>query len=93
MRKRNNLAAVGLTVEQWQAQWQAERLFLTADGEAGKAWGNETIRFNPDEGWLEVKLPGALAHLANARHGRYRLSCEVAFSSPTGRTCDRVLRD
>ncbi len=80
VRKRNNLAAVGLTVEQWQAQWQAERLFLTADGEAGKAWGNETIRFNPDEGWLEVKLPGALAHLANARHGRYRLSCEIAFS-------------
>ena len=66
VRKRNNLAAVGLTVEQWQAQWQAERLFLTADGEAGKAWGNETIRFNPDEGWLEVKLPGALAQIGRA---------------------------
>ena len=61
-------------------EWEAARLFLTADGEAGKAWGNETIRFNPDEGWLEVKLPAPLASLANRPHGRYRLSCPVAFS-------------
>jgi hypothetical protein len=80
LHKRNNLAAAGLTLAQWHAQWLPARWFLTADGEAGKAWGNETIRFNPGEGWLEVKLPAAQAHLANARHGRYRLSCTVGFS-------------
>jgi hypothetical protein len=57
LRKRNNLTAAGLTGDQWRQQWAAARLFLTADGEAGKPWGNETIRFNPDEGWLELKLP------------------------------------
>jgi hypothetical protein len=80
LRKRLNLAAAGLTEDQWRRQWEAARLFLTADGEAGKAWGNETIRFNPDEGWLEIKLPAPLASLANRLHGRYRLSCPVAFS-------------
>ncbi len=80
LRKRLNLAAAGLTEDQWREQWEAARLFLTADGEAGKPWGNETIRFNPDEGHLEVKLPAPLAHLANRPHGRYRLSCPVAFS-------------
>jgi hypothetical protein len=80
LHKRNNLGDAGLTIDQWQAQWQAARWFLTADGERGKAWGNETIRWHPDEGWLEVKLPPVLAHLANRRHGRYRLSGTVAFS-------------
>ena len=76
----DNLAAAGLTEAQWRRQWESARLFLTADGEKDKAWGNETIRWNPDEGWLEVKLPAPLAHLANRPHGRYRLSCPVAFS-------------
>jgi len=79
MRARLNLAAAGLTAARWRQRWDAERLFLTADGEKGKAWGNETLRWNPDEGWLEVKLPAPLAHLANRPHGRYRLSCPVAF--------------
>ncbi len=35
---------------------EAARLFLTADGEKDKAWGNETIRWNPGEGWLEIRL-------------------------------------
>jgi hypothetical protein len=55
-------------------------MFLTADGEADKPLGNETIRVHPDEGWLEVKLPVPLSHLANAPHGRYRLSCPVGFT-------------
>src|SRR6185437_1093392 len=49
LRKRANLAAAGLTEQEWQARWEANRLFLTADGDAAKNWGNETIRFNPDE--------------------------------------------
>jgi hypothetical protein len=80
LRKRLNLGAAGLTEAGWRQQWQAARLFLTADGEAGKQWGNETIRFNPDEGWLELKLPAPLAHLANRPHGRFLLSCPVTFS-------------
>ena len=80
LRKRGNLAAAGLDEERWRAQWESARLFLTADGEKDKAWGNETIRWNPGEGWLEVKLPAPLACLANRAHGRYRLSCPVQFS-------------
>jgi hypothetical protein len=68
-----------LTEDQWRARWRAARLFITADGESDKAWGNETIRWQPDQGWLECKLPKSLSHLANRPHGRYRLSCIVAF--------------
>jgi len=80
LRKHANLPAAGLTEAEWREQWDAARMFLTADGEAGKPWGNETIRFNPDERWLELKLPGQLARLANQPHGRYRLSCRVEFT-------------
>ena len=79
-RARHRLIIAKLTRQEWQACWQAERLFLTADGEADKPLGNETIRVDPEEGWLEVKLPGPLGHLANRPHGRYRLSCPVSFS-------------
>ena len=78
-RTRHRLDQAGLTQAQWRERWEAARLFLTADGEAGKAHGNETIRWHPDESWLEIKLPASLAHLANRPHGRYRLSCPVGF--------------
>jgi hypothetical protein len=80
LRKRSNLTVAGLTEEQWRAQWEAARLFLTADGEKDKPWGNETIRWHPGEGWLEVKLPAPLSYLANRPHGRYRLTCPVEFT-------------
>ena len=80
LRKRGSLAAAGLTQARWRQQWESARLFLTADGEAAKAWGNETIRWHPDQGWLEIKLPAPLAHLANRPHGRCRLSAPVGFS-------------
>jgi hypothetical protein len=79
MRARLSLEDAGLTEAGWRERWEAERLFICADGEKDKAWGNETLRWNPDEGWFEVRLPAPLAHLANRPHGRYRLSCEVAF--------------
>jgi hypothetical protein len=80
LRMRDNLAGAGLTADQWRRRWESARLFLTADGEKDKACGNETIRWHPDQGWLELKLPAPLAALANRPHGRYRLSAPVAFS-------------
>ena len=80
LRKRANLAAAGLEEDRWRAEWESARLFLTADGEKDKSLGNETIRWHPGEGWLEIRLPAPLAHLANRPHGRYRLSCPVAFA-------------
>jgi hypothetical protein len=80
LRLRHHLEAAELTESQWRRRWAAERLFLTAAGEADKAWGNETIRWHPLQGWLELKLPTPLAHLANRPHGRYRLTCPVAFT-------------
>jgi hypothetical protein len=79
MRARLSLEDARLTEAGWRERWEAARLFICADGEKDKAWGNETLRWNPDEGWFEVKLPAPLAHLANRPHGRYRLSCEVRF--------------
>lgn len=40
LRKRNNLVAAGLKRKQWRAQWDAARLFLTADGESGAPRAN-----------------------------------------------------
>ena len=78
-RTRPNLDAGGLGETGWRQRWDSARWFITADGEAGKNLGNETIRWHPDEGWVELKLPGPLAHLANHPHGRYRLSAPVTF--------------
>ena len=79
LRRHGSLAEAGMT-EEWRREWESARLFLTADGEKDKAWGNETIRWNPDGCWLEIKLPVPLARLANRPHGRYRLSAPVVFS-------------
>jgi hypothetical protein len=80
LRARLNLEQAGLTEGQWRRQWEAARLFLQADGETGKYAGNETLRWNPGEGWFEIRLPAPLAHLANRPHCRYRLSCPVQFN-------------
>jgi hypothetical protein len=77
---RHHLEDASITEGQWRARWEAERWFLTADGEADKHLGNETIRVDPEAGWLELKLPPPLAQLANRPHGRYRLSCPVRFT-------------
>jgi len=81
-KQRHALDQAKLTEKQWRARWQAERLFLTADGETDKRWGNETIRVQPDEGWLELRLPTPLAHLSNTpgRAPTFRLACPVVFT-------------
>jgi hypothetical protein len=69
------------TEAEWRVRWQGARLFLHADGEADKPWGNETIRVHTDQQWLEIRLPTPLAHLSNTvgRAPTYRLSCPVVF--------------
>jgi len=77
-RVHHNLEASDLTEAGWRQRWEAARLFVTADGEADKRLGNETIRWDPSNGWLELRLPSPLAHLANCSRGRYRIE-GVAF--------------
>ncbi|MEV7522608.1 IS200/IS605 family accessory protein TnpB-related protein [Streptomyces sp. NPDC091371] len=86
---RHNLAEAQLTEEWWRARWDAERWFIAADGESGKLFGNETIRVIPD-GEISIKLPAPLAHLANARHGRYVLASTVAFKHRGQEWADRI---
>jgi IS605 OrfB family transposase len=58
-RNRNDLDATDMTEQQWCEKWDATRMFLTADGESGKAGGNETIRVD-EHGLLRIKVPAAL---------------------------------
>lgn len=59
LKLRHNLEAALLTEDEWRERWESSRMFLCADGETGKNLGNETIRWNPVDGGVEVKLPGA----------------------------------
>ncbi len=82
LKNRLHLAEAGTTDEEWRARWHAKRWSFGANGEAGKQYGNETIRVSPD-GTLEMDLPPALAHLANVTARgvtRYRFDALVAFS-------------
>jgi len=92
LRQRHDLSSVGKTEEAWRAEWEASRWFLTAAGESGKRWGNETIRVSP-AGEISIRLPGPLAYLANARHGRYVLAARVAFAHRAAEWHDRVDAD
>ncbi|MFF2143996.1 transposase [Kitasatospora sp. NPDC058190] len=89
LNNRHNLQAVGRTVEQWRAQWHAARWFLSADGESGKRYGNETIRVTPD-GEISIRLPAPLAHVANAPNGRYVLASKVSFPHRGEEWRDRI---
>ncbi|MFF5277194.1 IS200/IS605 family accessory protein TnpB-related protein [Streptomyces sp. NPDC000133] len=86
---RHHLTQAGLTEGEWRQRWAAERWFIAADGESGKRFGNETIRVT-DTGEVSIKLPAPLAHLANARHGRYTLSGRIAFAHRGAEWADRI---
>ncbi|WP_319448506.1 MULTISPECIES: hypothetical protein [unclassified Mycobacterium] len=58
-RNRTHLDTAGLTEPQWRDRWDGARMFFTADGESGKAGGNETIRVD-EAGRLRIKVPAAL---------------------------------
>ncbi|MGW4009225.1 IS200/IS605 family accessory protein TnpB-related protein [Streptomyces sp. NPDC004763] len=88
-RLRHQLPDVGLTEAGWRERWEAARWFVQADGESGKRFGNETIRISPG-GEVSLRLPGPLAHLANAAHGRYVLTARIRFAHRGQEWADRV---
>ncbi|WP_329449752.1 transposase [Streptomyces sp. NBC_01724] len=88
-RNRHHLAAAQLTEAGWRERWEAARWFLSADGESGKRFGNETIRVTP-AGEVSIKLPKPLECLANAPHGRYVLSARVTFPYRGAEWADRI---
>lgn len=81
LRKRNTLADAALTEDQWRAEWNAKRMFLTAVGESGKKHGNETIRVTPD-GVVTIKLPNELAANYNMTH--LTIETPVTFATHRG---------
>ncbi|MFI8504009.1 hypothetical protein ACIGFK_36705 [Streptomyces sp. NPDC085524] len=90
LKARHNLAKAELTVEQWRGQWEASRLFLTADGESGAPHGNYTITVDPATGEVTMVLPEPLRHPANAPRGRYRFSFTVQFNHRREEWLDRA---
>jgi hypothetical protein len=89
---RHNLGKAQLAEEHWRARWEAARLFLSADGEPGKRFGNETIRVDPS-GEVSIRLPAPLAYLANASRNRYVLACRVAFAHRAEEWASRIEAD
>jgi hypothetical protein len=59
-RNRAHLDITDMSEQQWRDRWDAARMFLAADGESGKAGGNETIRVDDKTGRLRIKVPAAL---------------------------------
>lgn len=85
-RTRQHLGAAEMTDQQWRQRWDAARMFLTADGESGKAAGNETIRVD-ESGHLRIKVPAALAD----RFGTHlHIATPVAFNHRSDEWGDRV---
>lgn len=79
-------AAAEITEQQWRERWDAARMFLTADGESGKAAGNETIRVD-ESGHLRIKVPAALVD----RFGTHlHIATPVAFNHRSDEWGERV---
>ncbi|BBX95907.1 hypothetical protein [Mycobacterium lacus] len=75
-----------MSEQQWRDRWTAARMFLTADGETGKAAGNETIRVD-ESGQLRIKVPAALVD----RFGTHlHIAAPVAFGHRCQEWADRV---
>jgi IS605 OrfB family transposase len=85
-RNRTHLDKADMTERHWRDRWDAARLFVTADGESGKAGGNETIRIDA-AGWLRIKTPAALVD----RFGSHVVIGEpIRFSHRGDEWADRV---
>ena len=95
LRSRLHLEEAHLSGAEWRNRWRAARHSFGANGEAGKTFGNETIRLFPD-GTLEVDLPARLGHLANVTARgttRYRFSVPVTFSYRRAEWLEQVETD
>jgi IS605 OrfB family transposase len=86
---RHHLEQAELSETRWRGRWEAARMFLRADGESGKRFGNETVRVT-SVGVVSIKLPAPLAHEANDGRGRYTLTAPVAFAHRSGQWADRI---
>ena len=95
MRKRHNLEAAGLTVEQWEQQWEAARLFIAADGESRTVGGNGTVRVLPvgdgADCELMIRLPKPLEHLANGSGPYLRIAAPLRWNHRAGQWRNRVI--
>ena len=55
--KRLSLADAGFTESQWRREWESARLFITADGEKDKTWGNAVTREQAAGTWTPRGRP------------------------------------
>ena len=80
-RKRHNLEAAGMTLDEWRLRHDAARGWFAVNGTTGEVLGNQTLRVDPDNGILELLLPAHLAHLSNTAGPRrsWRLGAAVGF--------------
>lgn len=86
-RNRFNLDTTGCTLTQWGRQWAAKRMFLTADGETGKHFGNETVWVD-GQGFVHIKVPAGLTH----KYGTHlTLTTPVEFAHKSEIHKDRIL--
>jgi hypothetical protein len=86
MAHRNHLDAAEVTDERWRDRWDAARMFVTADGESGKAAGNETIRVD-EAGRLRIKVPAALVDQLDSH---VVIAAPVRFTHRGGEWAQRI---
>ena len=78
LRTRNNLAAAGLTQDQWRREWESARRFLTADGRKTRhGVTSRSAGTRTRAGWRSSSPPARPSGEPAAR--RYRLSCPAEF--------------
>ncbi len=75
---RHHLEAAGLTLAQWQQNWEGARYRIRANGSKDEPCGNLTITITPN-GQVSLRLPRPLEHLANTTGGRYVLGATARF--------------
>ncbi|MFE2098914.1 hypothetical protein [Streptomyces sp. NPDC059468] len=81
-RLRHHLADAHLTEADWRQRWEAERLFLTADGESDAPHGNYTITVDPSDGSVTLVLPSRCSTWP--MHPRAAIGSRAACPSSTG---------
>ncbi|MCT4356956.1 hypothetical protein M5362_27940 [Streptomyces sp. Je 1-79] len=82
LRQRLHLDRSQCLLGDWRDRWWEARNRIEADGEAGKTYGNQSLRVGPD-GVVVIKLPAALAerHREHCdRFGRYMLDARCVFA-------------